>query len=83
MPADTPAAQDTYIPRALTRGLVELAGPFPVIYLTGPRQSGRTTLARSAFPGFRYVSLEETLVRQEAMHDPARSFAGRPRAPTG
>jgi len=72
MLADTPAVQDTYIPRALTRRLVELAGPFPVVYLTGPRQSGKTTLARNAFPSFRYVSLEETLVRQEATHDPAR-----------
>ena len=31
-----------------------------------PRQSGKTTLARMAFPGFRYVSLEDLQNRQEA-----------------
>lgn len=62
--------------RTLGRRLKENAGPFPVIFLTGPRQSGKTTLARATFPGFRYISLEDLQNRQEASEDP-RGFLRR------
>lgn len=58
------------IPRTLSKRLMELAGPFPVIFLTGPRQSGKTTLARATFPEFHYISLEDLQNRQEAEEDP-------------
>ncbi len=58
------------IHRTLSRRLTALAGPFPVIYLTGPRQSGKTTLARTAFPDFQYISLEDLQNREEAREDP-------------
>lgn len=41
------------------------------MFLTGPRQSGKTTLARMAFPHYEYVSLESLRNREEALEDPA------------
>jgi len=41
-----------------------------VITLTGPRQSGKTTLVRVTFPDLPYVSLEEPDIRQIALTDP-------------
>jgi predicted AAA+ superfamily ATPase len=62
--------------RTLANRLSRLAGPFPVIFLTGPRQSGKTTLARATFPGFRYFSLEDLQTRGEVSEDP-RGFLHR------
>jgi hypothetical protein len=64
------------IPRLLTQYLLRDAGYYPVLTLTGPRQSGKTTLARAAFPGHVYVSLEETDARAFAAEDP-RGFLAR------
>lgn len=64
------------IPRTLSVRLKELVGPFPVVFLTGPRQSGKTTLVRAAFPEFRYISMEDLQNREEAMEDP-RGFLRR------
>ena len=55
-----------------------LALSFPVVALTGPRQSGKTTLARQAFPGKPYFSLEDLEVRQRVIADPRRFFAHLP-----
>lgn len=62
--------------RTITPRLQALAARFPVVYLTGPRQSGKTTLSRFAFPDFRYISLEDLQNRQEATEDP-RAFLER------
>jgi predicted AAA+ superfamily ATPase len=59
--------------RTLERKLIDLAKKFPVISLTGPRQSGKTTLVRQAFPDYAYVSLEEPDTRLYAQSDP-RAF---------
>jgi uncharacterized protein len=64
------------IRRTLEAHLRDVAGPFPVVFLTGPRQSGKTTLARATFPGFEYRSLEDLSNRKEALEDP-RGFLGR------
>ena len=60
-----------YIPRALEPVLRKAAGQFPAVVLTGPRQSGKTTLLRHVF-GERsdYVSLEPPDVRAAALSDP-------------
>lgn len=55
---------------AATARLLRLARGFPVVVVTGPRQSGKTTLAQKAFPGHRYVSLEDPDVRQRVATDP-------------
>ena len=55
--------------------LERLARGFPVLALTGPRQSGKTTLARASFPDKPYVSLENPDERDFAEHDPKRFLA--------
>ena len=66
--------------RALTPKLRALASAFPAVYLGGPRQSGKTTLARATFPSHPYVSLEDPDHREFAATDP-RGFLAR--FPTG
>ena len=58
------------IPRTLTAKNTALAKKFQVITLTGPRQSGNTTLVKAAFPDLPYVSLEEPDICQIALIDP-------------
>jgi predicted AAA+ superfamily ATPase len=58
------------IERTLTAKLIALAHKFQVVTLTGPRQSGKTTLVRAAFPTLPYVSLEDPDIRQVALTDP-------------
>jgi len=49
---------------------------FPIITITGPRQSGKTTLAKAIFHERPYASLEDPDIRQAALDDP-RTFLGR------
>ncbi|MCH7933975.1 MAG: ATP-binding protein [Gemmatimonadetes bacterium] len=58
------------LPRTLHRCLIEAAETLPVVTLTGPRQSGKTTLVRAAFPHLPYVSLEAPDTRERALLDP-------------
>jgi predicted AAA+ superfamily ATPase len=50
--------------------LIRLAGQFPVVAIAGPRQSGKTTLARMAFPEKRYVSFDDKNMRELAKSNP-------------
>lgn len=59
-----------YIPRALTNPILEASRYFPVLTLTGPRQSGKSTLYRHLFPSCPYVSLEDPDTRLMAESDP-------------
>jgi predicted AAA+ superfamily ATPase len=58
------------ISRLLEPKLRELAGYYPVVLVTGPRQSGKTTLCRAIFPTHAYVSLEALDIREFARSDP-------------
>ena len=61
------------IKRDLTPFLIEAAKTWPAVTLTGPRQSGKTTLCRALFPHHPYETLEAPDVRAFAIEDP-RSF---------
>lgn len=58
------------IPRFLEKKLIEVSKKFPVVAILGPRQSGKTTLAKATFPQHRYVSLEDLDTRSFAEKDP-------------
>lgn len=63
------------IERQASQLLGQMAKGFPVVALTGPRQSGKTTLARQAFPDKPYFSFEDPEIRQRVMADPRQFFA--------
>ena len=58
------------IKRQLSEKLIEAAKKYPVLTITGPRQSGKTTLARYVFKDYQYVSLEEPDNAKMAKEDP-------------
>lgn len=58
------------IPRVLVPTLTDVAGQYPVVTVTGPRQSGKTTLCRATFPEQPYVNLEAPDTREFARSDP-------------
>jgi predicted AAA+ superfamily ATPase len=64
------------IPREATASLLRLSKGFPVVAITGPRQSGKTNLAKAVFPEKTYVTLENPDEREFAQSDP-RNFLGR------
>ena len=66
------------IKRTLATKMISLAQKFQVITLTGPRQSGKTTLVRATFSSLPYVSLEEPDIRQIALTDPRGFLANYP-----
>lgn len=63
------------ITRHLLPALLNRAAQYPVVTLTGPRQSGKTTLCRAAFPDKPYCNLERPDRRSFAQHDPAGFLA--------
>ena len=65
-----------YIEREAEKELIKLAGTFPVVAINGPRQSGKTTLARHVFAEKPYVNLESPENRALLAED-AKSFLGR------
>ncbi len=69
-----------YVERHLRDRLLGAASQMPVVTLTGPRQSGKTTLACKTFPTHDYVTLEDPEERALALSDP-RGFLDRFRGP--
>lgn len=57
------------IKREITDHFHELLGLYPLVTVTGPRQSGKTTLARSSLPDWDYVSLEDPDMRAFCKND--------------
>ena len=64
------------IERDIAASLTRLFGQYPVVTVTGPRQSGKTTLCRAAFPHLTYFNLEAPDQRAFAESDP-RGFLAR------
>ncbi len=58
------------IKRDIENILLKLANQYPVVTITGPRQSGKTTLIKYVFPNKKYVNLETPDIRQFALTDP-------------
>lgn len=58
------------IERVLKTKLLEMAAKFPIVTVTGPRQSGKSTLLKTSFPEYKYVSLEDPDMRLFATDDP-------------
>ena len=65
--------RNSVIPRDAGVHLSTLARYYPVVTVTGPRQSGKTTLCRATFPKLPYVSLEPLDLRESADAEP-RAF---------
>jgi predicted AAA+ superfamily ATPase len=66
------------IPRQAAATLVSLAKGFPIVAVTGPRQSGKTTLVQAVFPEKPYVSLEEPDKLELLVSDPRGFLANYP-----
>ncbi len=59
-----------YIPRQITPLILRAEKYFPVVVITGPRQSGKSTLARTIFPDFREYNFEDVSLREKVADDP-------------
>lgn len=62
------------IEREIAKKLKSLAETFPVVTIEGPRQSGKTTLAKMVFSSYSYANLEDGAVRRLAERDPRAFF---------
>lgn len=61
---------ENYIPRVMASSIKEAANYFPVVTLTGPRQSGKSTLLRHLFTDLSYYSMEDPDIRLTVKEDP-------------
>lgn len=61
---------DIFIPRTMAPSIMEASKYFPVVTLTGPRQSGKSTLLRHLFSGLPYYSMEDPDIRLAVKEDP-------------
>jgi predicted AAA+ superfamily ATPase len=59
------------IGREIEKEILKVVGKMPVICITGPRQSGKTTLVKNLFPDYNYFNLEFPEHRQFAQNDPS------------
>lgn len=60
-----------YIHRTLEPVLLKAVKQFPAIVLTGPRQTGKSTLLKQLFPEYNYITLDDINIRNIAKQDPA------------
>ncbi len=64
-----------FIHRQIEARIRDMCGKFPIISVTGPRQSGKTTMLRQVFPDYRYITLENPDILDFATEDPRRFLA--------
>ncbi len=67
------------IKRTAKDTFLRLAAQFPIIGVTGPRQSGKTTLTKAAFPEKQYVTFDDKSMRELAHSNPADFIAAFPK----
>lgn len=67
-----------YYPRQIAAQMSKLKRGFPVISVTGPRQSGKTTFLRHQFPDYTYFNLESPQTRELIASDPVQFLAQNP-----
>jgi predicted AAA+ superfamily ATPase len=60
------------IVRQIGEKIRQVAKTMPVVSITGPRQSGKTTLAQQIFPDYQYANLENPLIRDFAQSNPVQ-----------
>jgi predicted AAA+ superfamily ATPase len=65
-----------YYPRILEAELRRISEQFPVTAVTGPRQSGKSTMLRSMFPSHHYITFDDAAVRLAAKQEPALFISG-------
>lgn len=58
------------INREISKTVLEMLSGYPVVAVTGPRQSGKSTLLKNLLPGYGYISLENPEIRTFAIEDP-------------
>jgi uncharacterized protein len=61
---------NVYIPREIEPLLQSALREAPVVAVTGPRQTGKSTLLKESLPDYAYVTLDDPLLRQQAVEDP-------------
>jgi predicted AAA+ superfamily ATPase len=59
-----------YITRDIEKELKKISSQFPVILLTGPRQTGKSTMLTNLFPDFHYITFDDSSLRLSAAGDP-------------
>jgi len=59
-----------YIPRVIEKLLPGILETFPCLAITGPRQSGKSTLLRQVLADYRYTTLDDPATREQALNDP-------------
>lgn len=62
--------ENNFVKRDITAQIIEASKYFPVIVVTGPRQTGKTTLCRHIFNDFTYYNLENLALRSAIAQDP-------------
>lgn len=58
------------ITRNIEKYVIDAAKAYPVVTITGPRQSGKTTLSKKCFPNMKYFNLEDPNIKEYAKTDP-------------
>ncbi len=67
-----------YYPRIIENGLKDASRHFPLLLLTGPRQSGKSTTLTRLFKKHRYLTFDDPVIRSQALSDPALFLADHP-----